>query len=209
MRPKIFLIHGLFMHGYMMQYMQRQLEQYGYEVLVFSYQSVRRDLSENAALLMQFVKENSRREETCHFVGHSLGGLLIRLGYEIAPDCFTGRIVTIGTPHQGSWVAERIAEDIHQEILGGSYACALDGDMPDWQGNVALGSIAGDRCIGIGMALKHLAKPNDGTVSVKETHLANQTDHIVIPLSHTALIYSKRVCYQVDAFLRTGQFEYD
>lgn len=208
LKPKIFLIHGLFMHGAIMQYQQRQLRQRGYEVVVFSYRTVKRPLHENARLLAEFVQQQATINETCHFVGHSLGGLLIRLTYELIPSYFTGRIVTMGTPHNGSEVARRVANDIHIDVLGGSYEDALDGDLPSWSGAVELGSIAGNLCIGIGIALKNLERPNDGTVSVSETQLSHQTDHIELPVSHTALIYSQRVVNQIDTFLRCGEFDH-
>ncbi len=205
-KPKLFLIHGLFMHGAVMAYMGAKLEAYGYDVKIFSYNSIKDSMAENAAALVDFVQQHREMGDTCHFVGHSLGGLLIRLTYEIAPNLFTGRIVTMGTPHNGSLVAHRVAEDIHHAILGGAFEHALDGEMPEWSGKVELGSLAGTKCIGIGMALHDLPRPNDGTVSVAETQLKNQTDHIEVGLSHTALVYSTRVVKQVDAFLRHGAF---
>ncbi len=206
-KPHLFLIHGLFMHGALMTYMRLQLEKCGYAVHVFSYKSVERSMAENAALLVDFVKQHSQTDEVCHFVGHSLGGLLIRLAYEKDPTLFTGRVVTLGTPHNGSLVAKRIAEDLHRAILGGAYPNALDGEIPAWGGEVELGSIAGTKCIGVGMALSELPRPNDGTVSVSETQVPTQSDHVCVDLSHTALVYSSRVVAQVDAFLQRGQFQ--
>lgn len=208
MQEKLFLIHGLFMHGTIMQYMQHHLDKCGYAVQVFSYRTVGRPLHQNAELLAEFIQQKRQGEEICHFVGHSLGGLLIRLAYECTPKDFNGRIVTLGTPHNGSEVAHRVANDIHLNILGGAYEDALDGDLPVWQGKVELGSIAGNKCIGIGMALRDLEKPNDGTVTVAETRLAKQTDHIELPLSHTALVYSKRAVQQTDYFLQNGKFNH-
>ncbi len=205
-KERIILIHGLFMHAIVMQYLDRQLTKLGYEVNCFSYQSVKNSMAENTEELVAFVQKHYQQGEICHFVGHSLGGLLIRLAYEREPKFFTGRIVTLGTPHNGSLVAERVANDINRSILGGSYTHALDGELPEWRGEVQLGSIAGSKCIGIGMALKDLPKPNDGTVSVVETQLNNQTDSLSLPLSHTALVYSKRVVKAINYFLENGYF---
>ncbi len=209
MKEKVFLIHGLFMSGTMMRYMEKQLKQRGYEVAVFSYQTVKRPLRENAELLADFIQQHQQPDcsgQVSHFVGHSLGGLLIRLAYELVPESFTGRIVTLGTPHVGSHVAHRVASKFYRGILGDAYENALDGNLPQWQGNVELGSLAGSKCIGIGMFLQGLEKPNDGTVSVAETQVQRQTDCAVIPVSHTALIFSKRAIEQVDAFLKSGHF---
>ncbi|MDP8185969.1 lipase family alpha/beta hydrolase [Phocoenobacter skyensis] len=206
-QPKLFLIHGLFMNSIIMQYMRYHLSRSGYDVQLFSYPSTRRSLQYNAEQLLDFVKQQCQQEEICHFVGHSLGGLLIRLGYNYAPQYFNGRIVTLGTPHKGSEVAQHIADHIPFNILGHSYKNALDGHLPLWQGNIELGSIAGTKCIGIGSIFQELDKPNDGTVSLAETMLENQTDHIELPLSHTTLLYSKQVIYQTDYFLKNGRFD--
>lgn len=206
MADKVFLIHGLFMHGVVMGYLAGQLKRQGYQVEIFSYPSIKCRLADNADRLLYFIEQNRGTARVCHFVGHSLGGLLIRLAYEKKPQDFTGRIVTIGTPHTGSEVARRVATDIHQAVLGGAYSYALDGHLPVWQGDVELGSIAGNRCLGIGMAMPNLEKPNDGTVTVKETCLVKQTDHVQVGLSHTALIYSKRVAQLTHNFLQNGRF---
>lgn len=208
MKAKLFLVHGIFMHGYIMQYMEQKLKQRGYAVYSFSYRSVRRSLKENAQLLIDFVHENSQLSDVCHFVGHSLGGLLIRQAYALYPPCFTGRIVTLGTPHNGSEVAKRVVNDLHEMIIGGAFDYALDGQLPPWLGQVELGSIAGDKCIGLGGVFKSLEKPNDGTVAVRETQLSQQSDHIILPLSHTAMVYSAQTVQQVDYFLRHGHFEH-
>lgn len=206
MKEKVFLVHGIFAHAMVMTSLRHRLIDCGYDVYSFSYRSVRREMGDNAERLVDFVKANSETDIPRHFVGHSLGGLLIRLAYELSPDCFNGRIVTLGTPHNGSLVAERLVNNVHDNVLGGAYEDALDGDLPAWTGAVELGSIAGNTPVGIGLIIPDLEKPNDGTVTVRETQLPNQTDHIELPLSHTALIYSKRAAAQVDAFLRHGRF---
>ncbi len=194
------------MHGAAMAYMRYKLGKNGYDVVVFSYNSVKNTMADNAKQLADFVEKHTEPGAINHFVGHSLGGLLIRLCYEINPAAFTGKIVTLGTPHNGSLVAKRVAEDLHRAILGGAYKKALDGELPDWRGDIPLGSIAGTKCIGVGMAMDDLPKPNDGTVSVAETQLPKQSDHCQISVSHTALIYSAQAVSQVVQFLQSGHF---
>ncbi|MFC3440913.1 hypothetical protein ACFOKF_06830 [Sphingobium rhizovicinum] len=49
--------------------------------------------------------------------------------------------------------------------------------------------------------------PNDGKVSVAATHVAGQSDHLTLPIAHTAMIYSQPVADQVTHFLREGRFK--
>jgi len=48
--------------------------------------------------------------------------------------------------------------------------------------------------------------PNDGKVSVAATHCPGESDHITLPVAHTAMIYTRPVVDQVAHFLRHGQF---
>ncbi len=204
---KIILIHGLFFHGSLLFYADNKLEKFNYDVLRFSYKTTTKTMTENADLLIKFVQENTVPGETVHFVAHSLGGILVRKAYQKNPQMFTGRIVTLGTPHQGSLVA-KTAQKIHERILGGSFKDALDGNIPKWDGKVDLGSIAGSANIGIGQVFNKLEQPSDGTVSVSETKLENMTDHIQIKTSHTTLLYSKMAFHQIDYFLQNGKFDH-
>lgn len=47
---------------------------------------------------------------------------------------------------------------------------------------------------------------NDGTVFVHETKLIGAADHLVLPASHTGLLWYPPVAQQVDYFLRQGKF---
>jgi hypothetical protein len=43
-------------------------------------------------------------------------------------------------------------------------------------------------------------------VAVAETWLAGARDHVTLPVSHTGLLFSKRVADAVVEFLRSGRF---
>jgi hypothetical protein len=52
-------------------------------------------------------------------------------------------------------------------------------------------------------------EPNDGTVAVAETVIAGLTDHVVLPVSHVALLWSAQVAAQVEQFLQHGRFRHE
>lgn len=208
MQPKLFLIHGLFFRGSWLGYMRHQLAAMGYTVHSFSYPSTKRNTQTNAEKLVRYVAEHSTDADTCHFVGHSLGGLLIRYAYAINPSMFTGRVVTLGTSHTGSAIANKVMHTLHPRILGQSFPQGLDGDVPAWNGKVELGSLAGNRNVGVNNLLHALQAPHDGTVAVSETLLPNMKDHITLPVAHTEMVYSKAVRQQIDCFLKNGSFRH-
>lgn len=71
---------------------------------------------------------------------------------------------------------------------------------------IEIGAIAGTRRLGVGMAFARLDNPNDGVVTVAETRLPGLADHLVLPVSHSGMLFSARVAREVCAFLRAGRF---
>lgn len=203
-KPELILLHGIYMNPMILKYLQNQLKN-DYNTHLFGYKSVTNHITDNAQTLIDFIAEKSINSP--HLIGHSLGGLVIRKAFALNPSLTTGRVVTIGTPHQGSAVA-RVLQSLSTRILGKAYSDALDGDLPTWQADTEIGSIAGNLSIGFS-AFITLEKPNDGTVTVKETRFDGMSDHIILPASHTSLLYSKRTCKQADHFLRHGEFMHE
>ena len=202
----IVLVHGLWMKGPEMFLLRRRLRLAGYQVYQFSYRSVVRDLGENAARLNVFLSQVPGK--TVHFVAHSLGGLVVRRLFHDIPQQRPGRIVTLGTPHSGSYVANRLSRSgLFRRLLGCSLM-PLTGELPVWTGVRELGSIAGTLSVGIGWLMRDLAKPNDGTVAVEETRVENMTDHLLAHTSHMALLFSRMVSEQTVHFLQHGRFRH-
>ena len=65
--------------------------------------------------------------------------------------------------------------------------------------------IAGSLSVGLGKLVGARGAPNDGTIFVDETRLAGISQHLVMPVSHTGLPFSKSVARQAGAFLRLGK----
>ncbi len=203
----IVLVHGLWMKGPEMFLLRRRLCKAGFHVYQFSYRSVARNLEENAARLNAFLVKVEG--EKVHFVAHSLGGLVVRRLYSDFPHQRQGRIVTLGTPHTGSYVADRISRTgLFRRLLGLSLT-PLTGELPPWHGDRDLGSIAGTLSVGVGWVVGKLARPNDGTVSVAETCLENMSDHLQVHTSHMSLLFSNTAAEQTIYFLRHGRFRRD
>ncbi len=206
-RESVVLVHGLWMKGFEMILLQWRLRRAGYRVYRFSYRSVARDLVENAQRLNIFLQRVDG--EKVHFVAHSLGGLVVRRLLHDFPEQRPGRIVTLGSPHSGSYVADRLSRmGWFRRLLGYSFP-TLTGELFPWHGERPLGSIAGDLSIGIGQVVRSLPCPNDGTVSVAETRLAGMSDHVLVHASHMALLFSCQAAKQTLHFLRYGNFDHD
>ncbi len=177
-----------------------------YDTFQFSYNSVRYTPAENARRLNCFVSDINSK--VIHFVGHSLGGLVIRHLFDLFPQQTPGRIVTLGSPHNQSHAAKMMSSfALTRMLLGSSIENGLLGTMPDWKEERELGSIAGTLRFGMGIIVPGLPRPNDGTVSVEETRLKGMKDHMSLPLSHFGLVVSQRSYEAVVCFLREGKFQ--
>lgn len=206
-RPVVVLVHGLWMTGVDMMLLRFRLRQQGFVVKQFSYRPVRCDLLQNAVRLNRFLLKI--QADTIHLVGHSLGGLLIRSLLYNFPHQRSGRVVTLGTPHQGSHVARFFSHHNPLKHLLGKSIPALAGGVPSWNGERELGSVAGSLAVGVGRVLRDLPVPNDGTVAVHETELDLMSDHLTLPVSHMGMLVSARVAAQTGYFLHHGHFRKD
>lgn len=212
----IVFVHGIWMPGSIMTYLKRQLEsRHGFAGRLFGYWAVRVGLDENAALLSEFVADAERDAGggPVHLVGHSLGGVLALRMLERHPDAPEGRLVCLGSPLCGSRAAIGLRRwRWGQGMLGRTItAGVLEEPASKWCGPVAarreIGIIAGNRSIGGGRLLADFGDDNDGTVSVSETRLPGAKSHLVMPVTHTGLVWSPEVADQVAAFLRHGKFD--
>jgi pimeloyl-ACP methyl ester carboxylesterase len=199
-------VHGLWMRGASMTILRKRLAPHGFSVTDFGYASVTGSLLGNARLLADYV--DHLRGERIHLVGHSLGGVLIRAMLEQHPPRRLGRVVCLGSPLRGSVTAARLARWPGGERMIGRSMLELGrrGGFDAWPSSVEAGSIAGNRPFGVGRLLGPFAEPNDGTVAVAETKVAGLRDHVVLRVSHMALLWSTEVAAQTEHFLLHGRF---
>lgn len=204
----VITVHGLWMRGTAMAALSRRLAPRGYDVAHFSYSSITGSLAESAAALAEFV--DGVRGDTVHLVGHSLGGVLICAMLETRLPARIGRVVCLGSPFRGSRTAARLTRWpggslLIGRCLGDVNAC---GGFSACPAGVEVGSIAGRLPFGVGRLLGPFPEPNDGTVAVAETMIAGLTDHVVLPVSHVALLWSSQVAAEVEHFLEHGRFRH-
>ena len=206
--PTVVLVHGIWMNGWEMGLLRLRLKQAGFNVVQFTYRSVSQNLPCNAQHLQTFV--NGINASEIHIVAHSLGGLLVRQFFHDFPRQKPGRIVTLGSPHGGSFVAGKLNRTFLGRVLvGKSLQQGMLGAVPAWTSDHEIGVIAGDRGPGIGAVISRLPKPNDGTVVLAETSLPGMTDYKIMPTNHIGLLFAKSVAQQVIHFLLHGVFSKD
>ena len=185
----------------------RRLEhEFALTLHAFRYSAASSGMSNITSRLADFVRELSAPE--VHFIGHSLGGLVIHRFLERFPEQPPGRVVFLGTPSVASRAAKhasRFAPIAH--LMGQSVAEELlQPRERRWTHAHPLGIVAGTQSIGFGQLLAHFREDNDGTIAVSETRMPGATDHIALPVSHLGMLVSTRVAHETGLFLTQGHF---
>lgn len=204
---RVLLVHGLWLSPWVMGRLRLHFQRNGFRTAVFNYTTIRRDVAGNAALLAQRVAELAG-EGTVHLVAHSLGGLVtVRMLHEF-PMLPVGRVVTLGTPYQGSAIARVVAGLPGGGTLMAHSMSGLErGSVERIPQGREVGSLAGDLALGPNLVFWNLPYPNDGTVAVAETRIEGLSDHWVLPVTHMGLLVSQRAAELTENFLRHGRFE--
>jgi pimeloyl-ACP methyl ester carboxylesterase len=204
----IVIVHGLWMTGLELGVLQHRLRvDHAFEPSIFSYPSITGSMAEHVASLRAYVQ--AHKCERLHFVGHSLGGIVVLKMLEASDDIPPGRVVCLGSPMQGSCAVTGFARWPFARAALGAAICeeVLATKPRHWDGRRDVGIIAGSLCIGLGRMFADFQEPSDGTLLVSETKLDGAKDHIVMPVSHTGMVFSADVAAQIAKFLREGRFD--
>jgi pimeloyl-ACP methyl ester carboxylesterase len=200
-------VHGLWMPGQESLILRHRLaHEFDLALHSFHYSAASSTMNDVTAGLQAFVRE--LQAPLVHFVGHSLGGLVIYRFLERFPEQPAGAVVFLGTPGVASRAAEqasRFAPLAH--LMGQSVAEELlHARERRWTHRQPLGIIAGTQPIGLGQLLAGFDEENDGTIAVSETRLPGAAAHIVLPVSHLGMLLSARVAHETGLFLTQGRF---
>ncbi len=204
-REMVVLVHGLWMKGWCLALLAWRLQRAGFETRCFSYRSMGADLHENAVLLQDYLAELPH--ETVHFVGHSLGGIVVRALFHYFPRRRPGRIVMLAPPNRGSMAAEVAFDRLGSALLGRAVKDLLGGVVRQWPLPARdVGIVSGTVSFGLGRLVVDLPTPNDGVVGVAETNFSGSKATLTLPVTHTGMIVSKMVARAVVKFLPAGEF---
>jgi pimeloyl-ACP methyl ester carboxylesterase len=208
----VVFVHGLWLTGSESLFLRRRLARdHGFECHAFRYPTVSATINDIVERLRGFVREIVTRERPTelHFVGHSLGGLVLYRYFERVGSALPGRVVFLGVPAVQSRAAQRVAQIAWAAPLIGrpvAEELATPCDPRSWTFKQDLGVVAGTRPVGLGRFFARFDEDSDGTVAVAETRIAGATDFVALPVSHMGMLLSARVAQQAGAFLARGRY---
>lgn len=209
-KETVFLLHGLGRSRLAMWVLASRLEDAGFLVNNIGYSSLYHspeEILENITLqINDRLPENG---QPVHFVGHSLGGLLIRAYLDQTKISNLGNVVLIGTPNKGTAVVDKYQDSCWMKLLGPT-TLALSTAEASFPNSIPapyypVGVIAGiltnnnneDTIPGI----------DDGLVALESAKVSNMTDFITVESSHWMLRYNEEVAAQTIAFLYNARFK--
>jgi pimeloyl-ACP methyl ester carboxylesterase len=206
----VVLLHGMFRTHRSMGGMARFFRANGYTVINVGYPSTRMRVEDIAAHIHPKVEAFCAGVSgKVHFVGYSMGGLVIRAYLHRFRVGNLGRVVMLGTPNQGSemadvvknlWLFKKLYGPAGQQLV-----TAPDNLILPSKAHYELGSIAGNFSIDP-LTNYIMGGPNDGKVTVESTKLDGMKDHIVISASHAFFPRNRAARDYALRFLKHGTF---
>lgn len=209
-REDVVVLHGLGRSERVMRPLAHELAQAGYRVHNLDYPSTTATPEELVEHLHRALSDCCAWSGRVHFVGHSLGAVLVRAYLAAHPMPQLGRVVMLAPPNRGSEYVD-VAGDwrLFRAVLGptaaqlGTSETSLPNRLPG--ADFEVGVIAGTGSINpLGSAL--IEGESDGTVSLSSTRLAGMRDFIALPVSHTFIMRNAEATRQTLEFLRAGRF---
>lgn len=210
----VVLLHGLARTSASMESMAEALREAGYTTANIDYPSRDYRIEQLAEIAVPEGLDRCREHEgieTIHFVTHSLGGILLRQYLSVHDIDELGRVVMLAPPNQGSDAADKLSDvpgfdwvngPAGKQLGKGADSVPLALGPADFE----LGIIGGTRSVDpLGSSV--LPDPEDGKVSVEDTHLQGMTDFAVVNHSHAFIMRTSEPIELTLRFLQTGSFK--
>lgn len=204
----VILVHGLGRSPINMAPLARMFGKRGYQTRCFGYASRSGTLDFFTDNLQSYLEAaRSELKEPLHFVGHSLGSIVIRrFAQRFCLRWKLGRCVMLGPPNQTSAMARLVGRAAPMRWLLGPVLSELGiSTLSDSVGGLEVGIIAGGT--GNRGFSPLIAGDNDFLVAVEETKLLSARDFIQMPAFHGIMMFQPKVMRQTLYFIEHGRFQ--
>lgn len=204
MTRDVVLVPGLWMPGVAMAFLASRLARAGFATHVFVYRG-RDALETSMAALAGFVR-GPLGGRPAHFIGHSLGGVLILDTLCRHRELRAASALLLGAPVRGCMAGCRLGRHALGRWMLGRSAPRWEACEARWPRPEPLGVVAGTLPLGLGRALGALPGENDGLVRVEETRVEGMTASVLVHEGHSMLVVSPRVARLAQRFFEHGSF---
>lgn len=201
----VVLAPGLWVPSAAMALLATRLGRAGYVTHVYAYRG-RSPFDANVERLARFAHA-ALGGRPAHFIGHSLGGVLVLDMLNRHPDVALSSAVLLGAPVRGCIAGRRLGGARVGRWMMGACGPLWEERPARWQREAPLGVVAGTLPLGLGRVLGRMPCVNDGVVCVDETTVDGMTAQALVPCGHSMLVVSGAVGALVQRFLAAGRFE--
>ncbi|MDD4351900.1 MAG: alpha/beta hydrolase [Candidatus Gracilibacteria bacterium] len=212
MNDYVILLHGLGRTSLSMLRLARFLRKQGYYVHNIGYPSRKYPIEKLAEHNLKEALEKycTDQNKKIHFVTHSMGGIIVRYFLSKYKPKNLGRVVMLSPPNKGSEIADFFQKYKLAKFIMGDALSQLGTDKNSLPLKLALPDFE----FGVIMAKQPIAKldslifsgESDSIVSVESAKLANMQDFMIIPGTHSFIMYDKKVIQATARFLESGKF---
>lgn len=205
----VVLLHGIGRSELTMAPIETYLRFQGYRTVNIGYASREKTIDElvnDVHVHLKNVKIDKRAK--LHFIGYSMGGLLADAYIRKYKPANLGRVVMVGTPNQGSEVADYLSQYEAYKDYFGPAGIELQTARKAKAADYEVGVIAGSMSVDPISSLLLIPGPDDGKVAVDRTKLPKMKDHITLSTTHVFMMNNPFVIKQAANFIRDGYFDH-
>ncbi len=217
----VILLHGLGGHGMTMSVIQKHItSKTNLTVHNWSYFSIFSSIKEIVDYISNRIEATFTSSDIINIVGHSLGGLIARGVIDKLDGKFTfNKVITIGTPHSGAVLANRILKfapvvgEVSPIVVDLSRNSRTISTHPSFPTNIKHGAIVGIKKMNFYNPLLILSfvmmigvKVSDGVVEATSAKDEPYTDMMVTREDHLSVLYSSNVMDGIINFLLYSKF---
>jgi pimeloyl-ACP methyl ester carboxylesterase len=202
---RVLLVHGLGRTPLSLFGLARSLRSDGHSTRFFAYSPTFEGLDRIVRRLTRLLEELTRIDEPVALIGHSLGGLFLRMVLPAVPNLKVHHFIMLGTPNRPPrlghlawrWLPFRLLTGACGRLLAtpGAFAQLPDPHVP----TTAIAGTAGPR----GRFSPFGDEPNDGVVAVSETQIVSLGNSVQFPVWHTLMMNAVNVQAHILNLLQT------
>jgi pimeloyl-ACP methyl ester carboxylesterase len=176
--------------------LSRRLRREGFETHNWGYRSTTHSCRYHAEQLVTLVqlKSNSNRFQRIHFVGHSMGCIVIRTALTLFQPPQMGRFVMLAPPNAGSHVATKLGPTLQT-------LCPTMIELSETE-NSHVNQLPPPRGYEFGI----ITAKFDWVISQDKTRLDGASDFSVVAMNHGLLPWHPQAINQAAQFLKSGRF---
>lgn len=207
----VVILHGIARSSSHMEELAEFLGKHNYDVINLDYKSTDYRIEQLAGLINNDVNHRMLENKKVHFVGYSMGAIMVRAILNKYPRDDLGRVVQLAPPNKGSEVADFMQNNfLYKKIYGaaGQQLITNQEKINHILGkvNYELGVVAGNSTIDP-ISSMIIPGDDDGKVSIESTKVEGMRDYIIVPASHTFFPSNDDVKEQTLYFLQYGKFK--